>query len=642
MTRIVCSDMRMPSGVGGLTDYLMANALFRAVIRNPQDSLTVPGVGGGTVIDAAPWPDPDRLHEAIPLVGGGWLDVDAMETGPDRVTLTGTIRSLRDRVAARAGDAAVVSWVIAPDDPWLYLEGADGLWIHPTGEFDLLDGQLVHDGIVYGHDGVVEVDLGGAIRVTGTRGLLPAAPADAYSELNPLEVSGTAVGASRVVFLSGDRSLGRVPVVDDRFETRAPAGTDAIVSEGGANARSQRRPPSVNMDLPLGERGWIDLQPSWGDTPPRPLGVAYRTDDGRSGRVLSAPDGGRLVIGAGGVDLEFFGGPDLAPVTARVVVPDGEVTSLGIELHQRFDPGDRVLAALGWPGDGSRTWRGTDVAAINDAWRAGLGFVITAPEDEIGTANGTILGLPTLLQIDGSRSISDAGWSVVSWPWSPNAALAAHGAVDPAGLSAADLLAAARGGPNTNRRTVVDLPWFSEAPPPWDADPHPTYVRLSHPGADDPQSAWASWISWLDAGIAVPPVGDLTWVEVDDASAPADPDVLAGLAAGATVATTGPLLVLRWAGATHGEVVAPGRLSDTDVRLTGVGLGALDELVVFGSDGAVYEGPLSSDHISIRFELGGDPGWLMAAAWDTEGSEWVATSPIWRDAPVGNVSPTAP
>ena len=47
---ITCTAMRVTSGEGRAADYWMANSLFRALIRHPQDSQTAVGVGGGTVV----------------------------------------------------------------------------------------------------------------------------------------------------------------------------------------------------------------------------------------------------------------------------------------------------------------------------------------------------------------------------------------------------------------------------------------------------------------------------------------------------------------------------------------------------------------------------------------------------------------
>jgi hypothetical protein len=592
------------------------------------------------VIDAAPWPDNDRLHEAIPLVGEGWLDVDSFAVGEDRITLGGWITSLRDRPALREGEWTEVSWVIRPDDPWLRLEGADGLWINAAGDFDLLSDQLVHAQIVYGHDGSLDEDLGGAIRVSNTTGLLVERPSGASEALFPIPVSGTADGAYQVLFLEDGRLIGRLPVADNRFAGHAPAGTDTVLSEGAGRARSEPSRPGQDLDLPAGAQGWIQLTPSW-ELPPRPFAVTFTSEDGRSGTVVSPAEGGRLAVGGGEVALTVFGGPDVAPDRIDVQVPDGETVELGLTIKARFDAGDRVLAALGWPGDVSRTWRGTNGQALLHAWEAGARFIVTAPEDEVGRSNGVYSGLPTLLQEDGSRTVSDEGWSIVSWPWSVILIAPGHGAINPAGLNHDDLLAAVQGGPSRPRRTIVDLEWFDAATRPWESASHPSYVRLTDPGDANPADAWAAWLSWLDAGYAIPPVGPYTWVDVADASTPSKADVLAGLAAGATVATTGPLIVLRWGPATHGEVLSPDRLPDHTLQVTTAGLATPHTVAVVTEAGTLVSWLTAKEEEVFQVRLDDTPAWALAVVWDTNGS-WAGTSPIWSEAPVGDTSPTAP
>ena len=100
---VTCDAQQIPSGEGRGSDYYLANHHFRAIIRHPETSLSMIGVDGGTLIDAAPWGYRDRLHEALPLVGGGWLDVDVFEVGDSEILVGGTVVSLPDQLAEEAG-----------------------------------------------------------------------------------------------------------------------------------------------------------------------------------------------------------------------------------------------------------------------------------------------------------------------------------------------------------------------------------------------------------------------------------------------------------------------------------------------------------------------------------------------------------
>ena len=66
-----CGEQTPPGGEGTVGDLVLANAKMRAILRQPAHALTVPGIGGGTLVDIAPWGHGDVLHEAIPIVGGG-------------------------------------------------------------------------------------------------------------------------------------------------------------------------------------------------------------------------------------------------------------------------------------------------------------------------------------------------------------------------------------------------------------------------------------------------------------------------------------------------------------------------------------------------------------------------------------------
>src|SRR5688500_10539928 len=74
-----CRDLVPPLGEGRSdADLYLATHELRAVFRHPQDALTVPGWGGATLIDVAPWDGHDAVHEVVPLVDGAWLtDVEA-------------------------------------------------------------------------------------------------------------------------------------------------------------------------------------------------------------------------------------------------------------------------------------------------------------------------------------------------------------------------------------------------------------------------------------------------------------------------------------------------------------------------------------------------------------------------------------
>ena len=53
-----------------LVDTYLASPHLRLVIRHPQAARSLAGLGGGTVLDIAPWGHEDIAYEWAPLVGG--------------------------------------------------------------------------------------------------------------------------------------------------------------------------------------------------------------------------------------------------------------------------------------------------------------------------------------------------------------------------------------------------------------------------------------------------------------------------------------------------------------------------------------------------------------------------------------------
>ena len=146
---LLCSDPVPPGGEGRAdADVYLATHDWRAILRHPQDALTVAGWGGGTLVDAAAWEGPDAVHEVIPLVGGGWLTEIEATLLADAVRLEGT---------DLAGERRTVTWRPDPDGPWLVAEGADALRIDPAGDAEVLGGLVLAPPTVIGEIGRAHV-----------------------------------------------------------------------------------------------------------------------------------------------------------------------------------------------------------------------------------------------------------------------------------------------------------------------------------------------------------------------------------------------------------------------------------------------------------------------------------------------------
>lgn len=647
ITTHLCDEQQILGGEGRRVDVQLANGLFSAILRHPQDALTLAGVGGGTLIDAAPWGKRDRLHEVAPLVGGGWLDVKEWSLDPDGITLAGPVVSLPDQPATDEGAWREARWRIEPDSPWLHVEGADGLWLHPAGGADLLDGQVVAGDVVYGHDGVVAQDLGGALRIDGATRLLVAPLTEAWGWLaeDPVPIRGVAKHASAVLLRRDGRVVGRIPVAQTgAFSAVVDRSVEGLQAIGPARAPSPVVAPGEDVHLELGGEARVTVRPSF-DGRPRTLAVQWVSSDGRAGRSTLPLDGGELGLGEGVFDLTFSAGPAWRSTETRVELRPGDHTELGVRMRPSFDPGDRVLATLSWRSDRSRTWRGSDGSAAWQASGEGFDYAVFSPEDEVSSVNSAASGFPSLVARGGSMFTDrDGAWRIVSWPWSASSAENAHGVPNVAGVGPEDALGLAWGGPARNRFTVVDQAWLEAVGLPHEVAPRPTHVRLGSPGTAGQD--WWRWFDWLDAGALLIPVGPYNWVEVEDPDLYGAVDVERGLLFGhLSASTTGALLTLSVGPHGPGDVVQPEALPGfpsaeppgshviphryrrVELALHGE---PLDHLAIVGEGGAVWA-QTDATRWAGRVEL--DTRWIVGLAWSDEGDDWAVTGPVWIDPP---------
>lgn len=625
VSRVECAERSLPGGEGRDPDVWMANAWFRAVLRHPQDALTLAGVGGGTIIDAAPWGWDDVLHEIAPLVGGGGLAVEKWTLEPDGLRLVGTVVSLPDRPADTPGAPREVRWSIDPLGPWLRLEGADGLWIHAAGDAEVLDGRILVGEVVIGHDGGLVHDLGGALRVEGAERLLVAHASEAWewSSSETVPLSGRAPGATELHLFRDTERIGRLPLVDGGFDVRVGVEVTAVQAWAPGHAPSEPQPPGTDLHLALGPSGHLRIEPLQAS---RPFLVEWTSDDGRAGRVELPADGGRLPLGPGSYSLRLSAGPAWEPLEHQLDLPPEADLLWEAPLAPAFDPGPYLQVAIGAPSDVDRHFRGTNASAVRRLASRGVDHAVFTPADEAATlTTDDVEGW--LSARNGARLTDRAGlWSIWSWSWASNPRDNAHGVHDIGGLSPEDALAVAWGGPSRDRFTAVDAAFLTFVGPPWLVEPRPDYVHLKHPDADP--EGWARWFAWLDARATLGPLGPVTWVPVPDPSVWSTVDVERGLVRGRASAGTGPLLTLEVEGAGPGELL-PVDGSASTVRAVLCG-GPLDRLALVGTGGMV----LAEDQgVELEAELVLEPGWLLALAWDEDGEEWAVTSPVWLETP---------
>lgn len=646
-----CGDQLIDGGEGTTSDFLLANSQLRAIVRTGQDALTLPGLGGATIVDAAPWGLDDRLHEVVPIVGGGWLDVDEIEASGSRLVVTGRVRPLlRDRPAEAEGQRRTIRYVVRPDEPWLHVEGAEGLYLHVGGDLEAWGSSFLAGGVLYAPDGGTVEDLGGAIVVHGARALLVAPGAEGLGALAGeagQRLAGTAPGATSLRLYRGDQPVGRAPLAGSSFDLIVSDTIDGVRAEAPGRRPSPRVEPGSELALELGGTGTLLLHTTL-DRPDR-LEASWTAGDGRSGTFLLQPDTTRLELGAGTHELRLTGGPALEPHLVRVELADGEQAELGVQPRLRIERGSYVLVGFDQPADRSRDFLGSDTTAARRVVGAGHAYAIFAADDDVaGVVRGDSVAFPPRLVFHSGSRVQGPGWSVTAWPWSAHSRRGLHGGMALLGLDPLQAAAAMTGGPDDDRTLRVDLGWLAQLGPPHQLDPHPDFVALSAPGPA--LAAWAPWWSWLDAGRALLPTGPYTWVPVFDPSQLGRADVEQPLYRGDLVASTGALLQLTIDGLPPGEVVgahAGAPTGDTgapifveqprryDVSLQiqghdGPG-GAITHAGLLGPGGKILlEVPLDDHRGELQRTLSLPPGWASAYAYSEQDPDaWAVTGPVW-------------
>ncbi len=603
-------------------DVLLANSRFHAVIRSPEQAMTLLRAGGGTLLDASPWEADDPLIEIVPIVGGGWLDVDTFDVTDDGIRVGGTVVDLPDRPAEDAGERREITWRIAPDDPWLYVDGADGLWVHPRPSAGVYDGATLQTSTsLQAGAGDVE-DLGGALRIDGADRWLVGGPAD-WAELGPTQaLAGTLLADGiptdgSVRLLAAGVTVGR-HYVDElgAFDLQIPATVDAVIGEVGGFVDTAPVTPGDALVLDAEPAGILRILPVWDGIDPRELPVSFASN-GASRRLLVGPDGRDIAVGPGAWDVTFGDVPSLAAATARVDVVAGDVVDVPLRPTRAWEPGERVLAAFGALGEGSWRWRASDAFALSTAAADGFGFVVVAPPDGVGLVSDADDAL-RLGWRDGTLAVHPDGWSILAWPWTANDKFAAFGAPDLAGMDPATALSVATG-PSSGRFTAVDLAWMDVAGPAFDHRFPPAFVRLEDPGPAGP-AAWAAWWAWLDAGRSVAPLGPATWVAVADAGLYGAGEVESGMLNGRVSAGSGPVVSVAWG-------------ADAPPRVELHGRGTADRLAIVSSGGVILaQWTVTGDATYSPLLL--DAGaWVVAVAWTSAGGDWAVSGPVWLAPP---------
>ena len=541
-------------------DWVLQNSEIIAVVRSPGESLTLVGEVGGTLVDLAPVGEWDRLWEAVPL---GRTDAELL-VGEDFVEVGG------------------VRWTLPPDVPWIEVSGAETLHLHGDRRSVALGSDFVRSGILYGTDGVLVEDLGGAQIVSGVTRIVVGDDDLVRAELYDVPVSGTCPGTQVDVV---DAQGSRVAVLPADFDTfvpdeaaglicRAEGYTDGPVSAldagdlalGGFGELLVRAVDERGVDMPV----LVEVD-----------GVGFPVD-----RREAVP------TGEGTFSVRVHKGPAYTEWSGEVAVADS--VELEVVLQRQVPEGWALvdLFRAPFPSLDSRVEQNEDIEV---AAASGIDFVVHTPKNEVGRP---YQGDWTEREARVETGSHTAGkWDIWSWPWSANDKRAGHGAVNPEGVSAADLLALANGYGDPDRITVVTPAWAAAAgnSAGWPEDPD----LLKLDGSLD------EYFRLLDEGLRIGVAGPLTWVPADTTELPSVRSMERPLVTGRSVATTGPLLEMR---------VRDGVLPGTAATVT------LNREAALWADGALVG---EATEFELTYER-----WLVAV-W-VDGQDWAVTSPHWK------------
>ncbi len=606
--RVDCRERIPRRGGADVVDTWVATPFFRAIVRHPQAARTLPGLGGGTLVDVALWDGRDIAYEWVPLVAGGWLSVDTIDAEPDGVVVSGTIRSLPDR-AVDEGAPASVRWRFDADEPRIHLEGADGLWLHPHAGSLRLGPGVVTDRTLVVTDATSVRDLGGAMRMDGVQTIAVSSLADPDWLDHPTqEVSVFAPTATHLAVDLGNNVV-TIPLVSEQLDWTLPSRVTRIRSERNGFAASPWRRVQDSQALILGEWGQVAVTMTGevADTT-----VKWTHEDGRTGVGTTQNGLAVLDVGAGRIKVEA-GGARVSGWVEDITVVSQTPTFLPAHLRRPFEMSNHVPAALRWSGERDRTTRMTDTQRLQDAAIAGFSFAVLAPRDDVADTN-----IDALIRVrNGAALTSPDGWSVIAWPWDAHARLGGHGVPSVVNRTPEDAMALAFQGPTYNRFLVVDEQWLLRAEPEL-TDPLPTAAWLD--SVDDLDA----WYPWLDAGFALPPVGPRTWAKV-----PVPDNVLAveverQLASGNTVASTEGRIDLQIGGESPGGRVVRRALARGTAVIHTAGALTSAQLI---EDGVVTDTWTVANAQPHTVTVDADTQWALIVATGTD--DFAVTGPIW-------------
>jgi hypothetical protein len=635
--RLLCSDDRLSAGDGRVGDWIVENSVLKAVFRATANSLTQLGVAGGTLVDLSVNGGEDGVVELLPDLGGGWMTEAELQPWAE-----GSAAGVELVGVGADGGPRSLRWILEADAEHLRLDPPSPLRMVPPIDALLLGqtlevrSELSGAALLWAGDAPILADRGGQIDV-GEASLVTAADRATVARV---------LGWTALIDVDSDgewvygldaegRALARAPVsAEGNALAPAPDGVLNLRATRSGHQSSALWPNEPGLTLRVGDAGILSFEPRDSRGSPIPAVIHYEKIDPEG--VLSA---GRWFVLTGGSEAalgpgEVWGWMDAGP--AYVPQPFGplQLQGDGQRISARFAPvpapADAPPAAYAdldlraWPDPSTRR---SGASLLADAAAQGLRYAVVVAQDEIPVAAADSYTKGHLKVRTGSvvgRGDAGAPWSM---PWTGSNKDAAHGVVDGEGLSAVDLVAAIS--VDGARLTMVDSAWVAAAPEPllWapapdalqiqDLDGLPTYARLLDLGAD---LALVGPRVWL---LGVPP---------DQLSANA---AERALLQGQTVASNGPLLLLRLGrGGPAGEL-------GLRVQLVCPPTTPIDRVALVGSEGEIAVWQVNPDNPELDAWAPIPAGrWVLATASGEAARPplqasppWAATSALWLPGP---------
>lgn len=554
----------------------MENAVARFIIRGSYAALTT-FEDGGTLIDAAIPGGEDLLMELIP-------SGDRSEITPES-TSTEVWLHLPD-----------FSYHLQADQAYLEIQAdqaPDALFAQRPG-LERVGATIRYGDDFVGADGASIENLGGRAYIHGIQRISVERNALWTGESTEAEVDADTVLASYQ-----EQALIRIPVEEGKISAVLPEGTTLQAERSGCRYEGLTQIACGSLQLRLTD--------PWGE----PL-TGLLSDGTSTWRI--PPGGGLIPVGPDARPMTVEAGP--AYSKAQLDFPGGDAER-SITLIPEIDRSHKALAVLSYTVAPDADTDTSPSSALDRLGGLGVEFAVLLSDIEVP-------GIPSSRR---NRPWAQAGVrenGVWSWPWLANSKKSAHGAPNPAGLSALDLLSVVRGRSSDQRFSVVDATWAQAALaiPPSDWEPRPDALYLS--SLED----LPVLIELLDAGQTLSPVGPYTWLGLEgDRNLPA---FNRAIVEGWTTAGTGPALSLQ---------VSPRPSAagfELQVRVEApawMGIQSVSVWTTFGEQRVALT-ETQEAHITLPIES----TWVLATVagnpvepW--EAAAWAVSAPLWLKAP---------